>query len=184
MQQAGAERSRSVRAILYRVVTAHGMIVTVLPSNRQAQECRNSYREVSPLVELGIEPLPATFPGERFRLEFVLWPPGRSPAHLLDIPDGLEGAGDCGQPKEFSSRSKALRAATRTNAAEVADRRGGLPEAWAVVLEVGDPIELPSLTATTLWGVIGVAETALFHPVRIIWPTKTELKRYGVPGAD
>jgi hypothetical protein len=73
------------------------------------------------------------------------------------------------------NRGEAFRQAAETNAHHLPAKPGALPDYWAVVLELGEPIECPTVTETVFAGSLGVESRQTFRPVRIVTASAEEV---------
>jgi hypothetical protein len=104
----------------------------------------------------------------------------RAPRHFLDLPAVLM-IGETQQSAEvadYTDRATAMKAAADFNRRQII-AEGEIPERWAIVAEVGEPIEKAGSASLTFSGGIGIEDRSTYRPVRVVRPTEAEVAQHG-----
>lgn len=115
-------------------------------------------------------------PGESYRLMLVSLEVGFLPEHPLAIPAELDAHAETFYASdEFLSREEALRQAASYNQRMMEETEQ--EAAWAVVVQVGKPIQCRTLTVQRIEGAAGYEESIVYRPIRVVCPTAAEVDR-------
>ena len=123
----------------------------------------------------------ATFSGNRFRLTYAIpWRHEFNPKHPLDtrVPqnDGTHVTAQeetvvPGGQVGYQTHDEALTAAAEHNVRQMeAEPTGREQWDWALAVEVGDLLELPTLSVANLTGTVGWEEARVIRPIRVVTP--------------
>jgi hypothetical protein len=132
-------------------------------------------------TKLNIHAMNATFTGDRYRL--VYGTPASRPSRPLDVPafqiskvtnTDAHSEGYIYPDELFVYRKEALAAAARHNCRQL-QQTSGVPEDWAVVVEIGEPLWRRYRSECLVRNRTGWEDTDLVRPVRVVCPTGEEI---------
>lgn len=113
-------------------------------------------------------------PGEFYRLMQVSPKAGFLPEHPLAIPAELDAHTETFYaPDEFLSRADALRQTAAHNRRVMEGTEQDT--AWAVVVQVGKPMQCRALVTQRVEGAAGYEESVVYRPIRVVQPTAAEV---------
>lgn len=169
-------------SILDCISSLHGSKRDALALIKSLQEHRVTRGEQVPRA------IEAVFDGTRFYVVFVQYRLSWAPVSLLDVPPigndpGCDGGSeDHHMLGEFMTREDALEFTVEHNRAEERDREdeGCCIRVWAVMVEVGQPVNLKTLVAVEIRGALGEYRQEAVYPVRIAKLATEEIERYKI----